>query len=66
MAKKKPPVKFPLRLHATGQWCKKRRGKSYYFGVDRDAALKRFVAERPDFLAGRSSPSLRKRSVPNW
>ncbi len=54
MAKKKPPVKFPLRLHATGQWCKKRRGKSYYFGTDRDAALKRFVAEWPDILAGRS------------
>ena len=34
--------KFPLTLHRTGQFCKKIRGKSYYFGKDRAEALRRY------------------------
>ena len=30
----KPWEGFPLTLHRTGQWCKKVRGKVYYFGRD--------------------------------
>jgi integrase len=46
-------VKFPLRLHKTGQWTRKVRGRSHYFGTDKDLALKRWVEERDDLLAGR-------------
>ncbi|GAB5405478.1 MAG: hypothetical protein Aurels2KO_37090 [Aureliella sp.] len=47
--------KFPLYLHATGQWAKTIRGKKYYFGSDKQAALKRYEAEREDLLRGRRS-----------
>lgn len=42
---KKRPARFPLWLHSTGQWAKKFRGRYYYFGTDKDAALKRYAAE---------------------
>src|SRR5688572_20392865 len=45
--------KFPLWLHLTGQWCKKHRGRNYYFGTDRAEALKRYAAEWDDIRAGR-------------
>jgi hypothetical protein len=40
MAKSKPKRKtrsdkFPLTLHKIGQFCKKIKGKLYYFGADR-------------------------------
>jgi len=34
--------KFPLTLHPTGQYCKKIKGKLYYFGVDKKQALDRY------------------------
>ena len=34
--------KFPLTLHKTGQYCKKIKGKLYYFGVDKKQALQRY------------------------
>lgn len=44
---------FPLSLHkATGQWCKRVRGKVHYFGTDKDAAAKRWYAERDAIYAG--------------
>jgi hypothetical protein len=42
----------PLWLHsATGQRAKKIGGRTYYFGTD--AALRRFLDEKDDILAGR-------------
>ena len=48
MAKPKPkrktrPDKFPLTLHPTGQYCKRIKGKLYYFGVDKRKALERYL-----------------------
>jgi integrase len=34
--------KFPLTLHPTGQFCKKIRGKLYYFGNDKKQALQKY------------------------
>jgi integrase len=46
--------RFPLGLHkGTGLWCKKHKGKPYYFGPDKAAALERYLREWPDILAGR-------------
>ena len=36
---KTPSDKFPLTLHKTGQYCKKIKGKLYYFGIDKKVAL---------------------------
>ena len=41
--------KFPLTLHPTGQYCKKIRGKLYYFGTDKQEALTRYL-EQASFL----------------
>jgi len=35
--------KFPLTLHPTGQYCKKVKGKIYYFGSDKKRALERYL-----------------------
>jgi integrase len=35
--------KFPLTLHPTGQYCKKVKGKIYYFGSDKKQALERYL-----------------------
>ncbi|MFM9962728.1 MAG: tyrosine recombinase XerC [Planctomycetaceae bacterium] len=51
---KKPYTDFPLRLHATGQWCKKIRQRTIYFGSDADAALKKYLEQRDDLQAGRT------------
>ena len=37
--------KFPLTLHPTGQYCKKIKGKLYYFGTDKAKALQRYLQE---------------------
>ena len=42
----------PLWKHKdTGQWCKKVRGKVFYFGCDEAAALIRWEAEKESILA---------------
>src|SRR5262245_29286567 len=46
--------RFPLWRHkGTGLWCKKHKGEFHYFGADKDAAQKRYLAEWPDIIAGR-------------
>ena len=35
--------KFPLTRHPTGQYCKKVKGKMYYFGSDKKEALQRYL-----------------------
>jgi hypothetical protein len=44
--------KFPLTLHKTGQFCKKIKGKRYYFGTDRQKALQRYL-EQAALVKGR-------------
>ena len=51
---KRSDKRFPLRLHQTGQWTKKVRGRSHYFGTDRDDAAKRYYAVKDDLEAGRT------------
>jgi integrase len=49
----KPSPAFPLYQHRSGQWAKKIRGTTLYFGKDRDAALTKYLDERDDLHAGR-------------
>jgi integrase len=46
--------KFPLTLHPTGQYCKKIKGKLYYFGSDKKKALQRYLDQAGDLHAGRA------------
>ena len=52
----KPYADYPLTSHPCGQWCKKIRGKLYYFGPwnDPDGALKNYRARKDDLHAGRT------------
>jgi hypothetical protein len=43
-----------LTLHKTGQYCKKIKGKLYYFGSDKKKALQRYLDEAAALHAGRS------------
>ena len=55
----KPAANFPLTRHPSGRWCKKLRGKVYYFGklTDWQAAVVRFNREWPYILAGKTPPA---------
>lgn len=50
---KKPYPDYPLTAHATGQWCKKIKGRIYYFGTDPEAALQKYLDTRDAIQAGR-------------
>ena len=52
----KPRPDFPLTPHSSGQWCKKIKGKIYYFGADATEALRRYLNEREHLEAGRLPP----------
>lgn len=43
--------KFPLTLHATGQYCKRINGKIHYFGANKKQALERYL-EQATYLHG--------------
>jgi len=45
--------KFPLTLHNTGQYCKKIKGKLYYFGTDKKTALNRYLEQAAYLHAGK-------------
>ena len=53
---RQPHPDFPLYAHASGRWAKKVRGKTHFFGPWRDPekALKRWLDEKDDLLAGRT------------
>ena len=55
MEKSKRANRFPLWLHTgTRLWAKKIRGRTCYFGPDKDKALRRYVNEKDDLEAGRT------------
>jgi integrase len=45
--------KCPLTLHKTGQYCKKIRGKIYYFGTDKKTAVARYLEQATYLHAGK-------------
>jgi len=51
--KKTRSDKFPLTLHPTGQFCKKIRGKLYYFGTDKKEALRRYLEQAAYLHSGK-------------
>ena len=52
----KPRPDFPLFAHAAGVWAKKVKQRLYYFGpwADPEGALKRWLEQKDDLLAGRT------------
>ena len=52
---KKPYPEFPLFAHQVGQWAKKIKGRTWYFGVldDPDGAMERYTAQVHEIQAGR-------------
>lgn len=51
----KPYDEFPLTAHQNGQWCKKIKGKVWFFGVwaNPDDALQKYLDEVDEIQAGR-------------
>jgi len=47
--------KFPLTLHPTGQYCKKIKGKTYYFGTDKKIALERYLEQAAYLHTGKGA-----------
>jgi hypothetical protein len=44
--------KFPLTLHKTGQYCKKIKGKLYYFGTNKQQSLESYLEQASYLHAG--------------
>jgi len=49
--------KFPLTLHPTGQYCKKIKGKLYYFGSNKQQALQCYLEQASYLHLGKASNS---------
>jgi len=49
--------KFPLTLHPTGQYCKKIKGKLYYFGTKKQEALQRYLEDAVFLHSGKGQRS---------
>jgi len=45
--------KHPLTLHKTKQYCKKIKGKLYYFGTDKKLALRRYLEQASYLYSGK-------------
>lgn len=54
--------KFPLTLHKTGQYCKKIKGKTYYFGKDKQQALERYL-EQASLLHNNQNSGFKKKNA---
>ncbi len=48
--------KFPLTRHPTGQYCKKIKGKIYYFGSDRKQALEKYLEKASELHGSVEQP----------
>ena len=51
--RKKRSDKFPLTLHNTNQYCKKIKGKLYYFGTNKQQALERYLVQAAYLHSGK-------------
>ena len=51
--RKKRNDKFPLTLHPTQQYCKKIKGKLYYFGTNKKQALQRYLEDAAILHSGK-------------
>jgi hypothetical protein len=63
----KPHPDFPMYAHKNGQWAKKIKGKTWFFGTweDPDAALQMYIDLRDEILAGRDPKRQRGVATPD-
>ncbi|MFC1762566.1 tyrosine-type recombinase/integrase [Planctomycetota bacterium] len=54
--------KYPLTLHKTGQFCKKIKGKLYYFGNDKQKALQHYLEQASQLHSGKEASRTSTRS----
>jgi len=52
-ARQRTQRSFPLILRLVGQWCKRIRGKLYYFGIVEEAAYEQYLREAAGLHTGR-------------
>ncbi len=56
--------RVPLTLHLTGQYCKKIKGKLYYFGTDKQQALQRYLEQASYLHSGKGlKPDVTNNSI---
>jgi len=46
--------KFSIKLYKTGQYCKKIKGKLYYFGADKQQVLEQYLQQAAYLHTGRN------------
>ena len=55
---------FPLWLHKpSGYWCRKVRGRRFYFSKDKDEALRLWLDQKDDLLAGRQPRKIDENAI---